>query len=205
MVTPAHHVDLIQAFSTQVNSISVSPWEHTISTRLVKYAYNHKLKAINQLFPNYLTSRDVDISWPVWSPDLSACDYFLLVCWAYRAQFMLTNHKIFQNWSWEFMQKLPECGVTGNMHSKLEECLHRAGGQLEYIISKSNKLCCIFEVILLQYCKCSIWINYCYLHNRPFLCHTQCKTTVIFFTLKCTLLKLWGCWMHEQNNCTKYW
>jgi len=48
--------------------------------------------------------------------------------------------------------------VTGNMHSSLEECLHRDGGQLEYIIFKSNKLWCILEVILLQYCKCNIWI-----------------------------------------------
>jgi len=87
VVTPAHHVDLIQAFSIQVNSISASPREHTISTRPGKYAYNHKLKAVNQLFPNYLTSRDVDISWPVWLLDLPACDF---LCWCVG----LTEHSL---------------------------------------------------------------------------------------------------------------
>jgi hypothetical protein len=40
----------------------------------------NSINAINQLFPNYIISRNGEISWPARLPDLSACDCFL---WGY--------------------------------------------------------------------------------------------------------------------------
>jgi len=38
------------------------------------------MAAVKNLFPNLVISRYGDITWPVRSPDLSACDFFL---WGY--------------------------------------------------------------------------------------------------------------------------
>jgi hypothetical protein len=38
------------------------------------------MAAVRNLFPNHVISSYGDITWPAWSPDLSACDFFL---WGY--------------------------------------------------------------------------------------------------------------------------
>jgi hypothetical protein len=100
----------------------------------------YSINTANQLFPNHIISRNGDISWPVRSPDLSACDFFLrdylksnvyAHCPQNIAELKLGIREEIARVPVEML-----CRVMGNMHSRLEECLRKGGGYLEDIVFK---------------------------------------------------------------------
>jgi hypothetical protein len=97
------------------------------------------MAAVRNLFPNHVTSRYGDITWPARSPDLSACDFFL---WGYlkfqvfkapaphRVQEL--KHRVQQEVKRIPVEMLQR--VMGDARKSLTECPERNGGHLNDVI-----------------------------------------------------------------------
>jgi hypothetical protein len=100
----------------------------------------HSMETLCRLFPNRITSRFGDVSWPPRSPDLSAPDFFLLGC---------LKDKVFTH-PLHTIEELKACirheveaitpdllrRVMGNCTLRLQQCIAREGAHLDDLIFK---------------------------------------------------------------------
>jgi hypothetical protein len=99
------------------------------------------MSVLQEMFSQHVISRGGDVSWPVHSPDLSACNYFL---WGYlkRKVFILkprTIEKLKQR-IMEEITAIPERmtrRVTENLRERLEQCLRNYGRHLSDALYKT--------------------------------------------------------------------
>jgi len=97
------------------------------------------MAAVRNLFPSHVISSYGDITWPAWSPDLSACDFLL---WVYlKSQdskapvphaLQELKHRIQQEVKLIPVEMLQR--VMGDVGKRLSECLERNGGHLNDVI-----------------------------------------------------------------------
>jgi hypothetical protein len=97
------------------------------------------MTAVRNLFPNHVISRYRDITWPVRSPDLSACDFFLwgyLKSQVFKAPALYTVEELKHGIQQEVKRIPVEMlhRAMGDIRKRLTECLERNGGHLNYVI-----------------------------------------------------------------------
>jgi hypothetical protein len=97
------------------------------------------MAAVRNLFRKHVISRHGDITWSAWSPDLSACDFFLwgyLKSQVFKAPTPHTDQE-FKHRIQQEVERIPAemlQTVMVDVSKRRTECVERNGGHLNDVI-----------------------------------------------------------------------
>jgi hypothetical protein len=105
----------------------------------VSHTARASMAAVKNLFPNLVTSRYGDITWPARSPDLSACDFFLWGCLKSQVFKAPAPHTVQQlkHRIQKEVKRIPVemlQRVMGDDRKRLTDCVEWNGGHLNDVI-----------------------------------------------------------------------
>jgi hypothetical protein len=139
-VTEPHYVHMLENFlGSELARRPVTEETFFQQDGATSHTARDSMAAVRNMFPNHVISSYGDITWPVKSPDLSACDFFLWGCLKSQVFKAPAPHTV-QELKHRIQQEVKRIPVEmlqrliGDVRKRLTECLERNGGYLKDVI-----------------------------------------------------------------------
>jgi hypothetical protein len=139
-VTGPHNVHMLENFlGPELARHPVTEETFSHQDGATSHTARDSMTAVRNLFPNHVISRSGDVTWPVRSPDLSACDFFLWGCLKSQVFKAPARHTV-QELKHRIQQEVKQIAVEmlqrvmGDVCKRLPECLEQNGGRLRDVI-----------------------------------------------------------------------